>query len=1174
MADASPVPCPWVGLRPYTEHDRQFFFGRDAEQRLIIANLSTSSLTVLYGASGVGKSSVLLAGVVPKLHERGSPVVVFREWQSEAFLDLLKAECIAAARNLGTDVDVDPHAPLDRVLGAAAKACGTTFLLVFDQFEDYFLYHQASAVTKEFEATIASTVNRRDVDANLVFSLREDGLAALDRFSGRIPDLMANLLRVEHMDAAAARNAILEPLRVYNELAMSNGGRVASIDPLLVDALIEQVGRGRVALSGLAGAGLAKHDVTEQRIETPFLQLVLEKLWITERRDGPFTLRLDTFTTTLGGAQAIVRGHLSDVMSTLPEREQAVCAKVFDRLVTPSGKKITQSLTDLEAYAGADKDLLDDVVEHLSANDARVLRKVDIPGSTSKSFEIFHDVLASAMLDWRARYVAEQDRREAAAEAATEAQRLAREEAGRVELDQAKRLAAVESRKRKAYRIAALATAALLVLAIHQGWQAYRNEQAERAKALGEVALQNIESNPELAMILGCYAACRVVDLDDTTRRAVVDDIYRVNEATRVRYALPLGRKVWDARFTPDGTQFVATTSRKRPIKPTIRMFRTERGKPEEPLPGQPPETVKRIAIDPSGTRLFGAGIDGWVYAWDLTNRTALPPLEGYRGDRGKNNDDLLLDVEVSPGGRWLAVGAMDGMIRVWDANTLEPVTELQMTSHPGNAFQWVFDVAFSADDSRLLAGDLPGHATMWQWNEDAHAWTQSLSLVGHTDAVNSVALSKSLAATGSRDQTARIWNVETGELLHTLRGHRDQVRRVAFSADASTLATAGADETIKLWDVASGAELVELSGHTAGVESIAFTPNGRFLVSGSRDGSVKLWRVQDFRAESRAPVVGLAVSPSEPAVAASTSEGRVRIWNTKARRWTKLNSIHAKAVYRMAFSPDGTRLATAGYDKQIEVFDTATGDRLAELFHDDVVRDVVFGQQGKTVISASADSSVRVWNPENGDLVVQRTFDDSRKKPLQVVALAVSRRDGTLAFGLESSVAIGLADPTTLEYRAEPIPVGSSVQRLAFSWDGRRLAAALTNRTFAVVDMDTRQVTKSDALHGEPLSAIAFSRDGTMIATGSDDHTVRVWDATTLRTKVVISRDGRIWDVAFTPDNMRLVVADAERTFHFFPISFETLASDLRARKRRKMKKFECEKYFRPQECTTLALK
>src|SRR5262249_21023637 len=105
----------------------------------------------------------------------------------------------------------------------------------------------------------------------------------------------------------------------------------------------------------------------------------------------------------------------------------------------------------------------------------------------------------------------------------------------------------------------------------------------------------------------------------------------------------------------------------------------------------------------------------------------------------------------------------------------------------------------------------------------------------------------------------------------------------------------------------------------------------------------------------------------------------------------------------------------------------------------------------------------------------------------------------------------IVLADPETLQDLGEPIPVGSSVQRLAFSWDGRRLAAALTNRTLAVVDVKTRQVTKSEALHGEPLSAIAFSRDDTMIATGSDDHTVRVWDANTLETKLVISRDGRI---------------------------------------------------------------
>jgi hypothetical protein len=140
------LPCPYVGLRPFRESDYPFFFGRDREIRVISSNLQAQPLTVLYGPSGVGKSSVLQAGVMPRLRATGSnSVVYFNEWQSPSFLGELSEKIRqAAAPSAAED---------DRRLDDALEKAGRFFLLL-DQFEEFLLYHPEGA-GREFDATLA-----------------------------------------------------------------------------------------------------------------------------------------------------------------------------------------------------------------------------------------------------------------------------------------------------------------------------------------------------------------------------------------------------------------------------------------------------------------------------------------------------------------------------------------------------------------------------------------------------------------------------------------------------------------------------------------------------------------------------------------------------------------------------------------------------------------------------------------------------------------------------------------------------------------------------------------------------------------------------------------------------------------------------------------------------------
>lgn len=443
--------CPYVGLQPYTEADRDYFFGRERDIRVIVANLYASPLTVLYGASGVGKSSVLLAGVVPHLRAAArTAVVVFREWQNTEFLPLLKHACLQALETAQQKpVTVDVQLPLDEFLHVAEQTFGGTLLLIFDQFEEYFLYHPETDAKNTFDSEFARAVNRDEVDASFLLALREDGLAKLDRFRARIPNLLSNSLRLQHMDADAAEEAIRKPLGVYNNRFSSS--TPITIEDTLVRAILAQVRTGQVMLGQSSGAGQTQSSHDTARIEAPFLQLVMTRLWKEEILQGSSVLRLQTLER-LGGAEKIVRSHLDGVMQQLGALEQEVCSRFFDRLVTPSGTKLACRIDDLTNWAG---DLAGHVPAVLKAlADSRILRS--IAASTGKagevSYEIFHDVLAPGILDWRARYIEDQRRVAIEKQAEAEAAEREKERIRQRELEQARTLAEEQMRRAEAER--------------------------------------------------------------------------------------------------------------------------------------------------------------------------------------------------------------------------------------------------------------------------------------------------------------------------------------------------------------------------------------------------------------------------------------------------------------------------------------------------------------------------------------------------------------------------------------------------------------------------------------------------------------------------------------------------------------------------------------------------
>jgi hypothetical protein len=406
---------PYKGLANYTEQDAALFFGRDREREVIIANLKARRLTLLYGESGVGKSSLLRAGVMSDLNAEAREnlatiatpehvPVIHSAWSDDPLAGLNAT--IRTATRAFTDAPEPPASQsLAEVIAWAADVTDASLLIILDQFEEYFLYHPAESGPGTLAHEFPALVNERGVQANFIVSIREDALAKLDRFKRDIPRLFDSSLRIHHLDAEAAREAIERPVEHYNAL-LEPGERVA-LEAGLAAAVIDQVRRGRVKLEQTGQGTLDRGGGGADRIETPYLQLVMSRLWDVEEARGSPTVHVATLEE-LGGAQQIVRTHLDAALSGLDARERDTAAALFHQLVTPSGTKIAHAVPDLAEYARRPEPEVAALLEKLSSPETRILRPIPPPPGEEgpPRFEIFHDVLAPSVLAWRTRQTA------------------------------------------------------------------------------------------------------------------------------------------------------------------------------------------------------------------------------------------------------------------------------------------------------------------------------------------------------------------------------------------------------------------------------------------------------------------------------------------------------------------------------------------------------------------------------------------------------------------------------------------------------------------------------------------------------------------------------------------------------------------------------------------------
>ncbi|MFW6641207.1 eIF2A-related protein [Nocardiopsis algeriensis] len=1068
--DWEPGRSPYPGLAAFHEDEAAVFFGRAAQTAEAMRRLNAMGtepherfLTVV-GASGSGKSSLVQAGVLPRLRSQRwkvLPVMVPGSDPVGALARALaadQAQADAYARRIRRD-----SGELLTLLKTIRRESGgpRRTVLVVDQLEELV------TLSGEHDRTLFLSTLREalhgDRHLRVVATLRVEFLG--DLLGSRAADLFTNPLAL----GALSHQDLVE---IIERPAQAAGLR---FEDGLVDHIVSDTGSGDAL---------------------PLLAYLLQELHI---RAGERGVATEADYRALGGVGGALTRHADQVTAELrAEADLDRILRVLLHFVTVTSGDATRRRVRLAELDTRDRHIVDAFV------DARLL--VSDVHDGGPVAQVAHEALFRQWAPLRQQVEAHTERLRQRAELERWARDWENSNRDPDYLLTGTRLTTAE-RWLEALRDNGQDTPVLSAFVDASRRQDHRFLRRV-SLSIAEYVLADVEEHPELAVLL-TLAALEECEPVPAVRSALLAALAHTHcsavlsghtdtvrnlawspDGTRIATASRDGSaRLWDSRggllrelrghmgmvemasWSPDSRR-LATASRDN----TVRVWDADTGETVLRLTDAA-DVVRGVAWSPDGKHIAAASRDRVVRIWEARSGRLCAQLTGH--------SDNVLGIRWSPDGTRLATASHDQSVIIWDIE--QGSQAVRLTGHR----DFVEGVSWHPDGTRVATAS--GDSTVRVW--DTATGEQILLVRGHRDRVWNVEWSPdgSMLATASSDRTARVFTAEDAEELVVLRGHTDTVWCVAWSPDGIHLATGSEDGTARLWELEP--RTVEESVHHAdGTAVNAVAVHGDTVAAGGEDGTVRVWRESIGRPlrlrGHTGKVRDTALSPDGKILLSGGTDRRALLWNLETGEKLRELDHEGAIVESVAWSPDGDRIATGAQDRCIRVWDARDGSLLAVLRgHQDWVVGLAWSPSGRMIASCSDDRTARVWDLATGResmvFTGHENWVDAVSWAPDETRLATSSADWTARVW---SLATGQAERVLSGH-------GGRVPAVAWSPDGGKIATASHDRTVRVWDVRSGEDPLVVGVHRDRALSITWSAGSRLVASGSRDGTVRVWD-------------------------------------------------------------------------------
>jgi len=1119
MVDVEHIVNPYKGLRAFEEADAADFFGREALVETMLERLKADSrFLAVVGPSGSGKSSVVMAGLVPAIRQGKLPNserwFVVNIVPGDQPLQKLSAALLSVSVNPPPHLQDQLRADSRGLLWAVDNLLANTegdLLLVIDQFEEVF--------------TLTSDENER---MHLLELLRH----AAEAENSRLHLILT--LRADFYDRPLLYEGFGGLVQKHTQVVL----------PLSADE-IERAISGPAHRVGLQVDGdliaAIVADVQEEPGALPLLQYALTEVF--ERREG-IRLSLAAYQHS-GGVLGALAKRADEAFGQLSIDQQHIARQMFLRLVTlGEGAEDTRRRARRSELLSitTDSRRLQSVLDTFGRY--RLLTFDIEPGTREPMVEVAHEalirtwsrlrgwldesrndvrlqrLLAGAAAEWEqskqensflltgARLAQYQDwigttDLALTAEERTYLDASIAEHQRQTALEDARRAreAALERRSRSILRallvfmiLATLGAFALSAFAFNQQGIAERSAVTAtfaQGDALNQAGTAQAEANSN--------ATAQAVALNSAATATVAQGaaLYQASTAERLAdeaQSLVVAAAALDSVRLGEPDMGVALAIQANTIP-------------------NPPIESRRAIVDVASA--------SWIRA------------------RFSGHTAAVNGVAYSPDGARVVSASSDNTLIMWDAQTGAIVHKLE---HHAGA---VNSVAYSPDGSLIASASTDKTIALW----DAETGDFSRELTGHTERVNAIAFSPDgkILASASLDKTIIMWDVATGEIIRTFTGHTDEVLALTFSPDGKQILSGGIEVLPLLWDVETGEIIRPLEGHTNSIFSVAISPDGKIGITGSRDQTLLMWNLETGENTRKleghtSPVRDIIFSADGKLLITASNDTNVNLWNPQTGELIRSMDGHQAEITSITLSPDGSRAITGSLDRTLLLWDIVSDDLIREFRITDRAYNVVFSPDGKTVLTATCavfegsscrEGMVVHWEFATGKILHQLVGHN------ELTWAVAFNPDATQALSAGLDGTIILWDLTTGEQIRMFEGHTNDARAVAFSADGKTALSGSDDKLMILWDVATGEILKTFTGHTDGVYGVAFSPDGTKAVSASSDTTLILWDLESGQPiNTFRGHNALVRDVVFNADGTQILSASYDSALILWDIA------------------------------------